>query len=258
MAAVTAASLGVWTAGSAAADPAVLTLQYTCSLPPFPGQAMTAQLTWKTPASVMVGQTTPILPINATATVGAPVTQALGVIGAATVEGRVDVTGVVVAPGGDISVTVPLTVPQTDVPASGPMSGRATGTTPVRVFRRPGHATITAGSELNLHLIPKDASGSPTAEGQVDVSCTLDPGQNNVLSSFEITAARRTSVPTEGTTTGPTASGTRRTVTAGPSTEVSGTAHPTATTDPTRATTKTGGPVFTSAAVWAAGPTVDR
>lgn len=220
-----AASMGVCGAGSSAADSAALTLQYTCSLPPFPDQAMTARLTWNAPNSVLVGQTTPVLPINATATMGAIVTQGLDLVGAATVEGRVDATGVVVAPEGHIGVTVPLTVPRTDVPAAGPITVGATGMTPVFMFRQPGHATITVGSGLAVHLTPRGAIGGPTAIGQIDASCTLNPGQNNVLSSFEITAPRTTSVPTTASTvggsTGSTGSGARGTVTAGPSSPVS-------------------------------------
>jgi hypothetical protein len=216
LAAVTAAGLGVWGAGSATA--AGLTLQYSCSLPPFPRQAMTVQLTWNTPASIMVGQTSPVLPISATATMGAIVTQGLGIIGAATVEGKVDASGVVGVPDGNISATVPLTVPRTNVPSSGSITVAATGTTPTYVFHRSGHGTITVGSGLNVHLVPKNASGGSTVIGQVDATCTLNPGQNTVLSSFEITAAP--TAPTAGgarppaAAGGPTASGTRGTATA--------------------------------------------
>ncbi|HEX9338166.1 MAG TPA: DUF6801 domain-containing protein, partial [Pseudonocardiaceae bacterium] len=201
-----AGNVGMWGAGPAAA--AGLTLQYTCSLPPFPAQAMTAHLTWNTPDSVPVGQTTPVLPVNATATMGAAVTQGLGLIGAATVEGTADASGAVVAPEGDFNATVPLTVPRSDVPASGPITVAANGTTPVFAFHRPGRATVTIGSRLALHLIPKNASGGPAAMGAVDASCTLDPGQNDVLSTFEITAAGTAPVPTAGGPAGPTRHGT--------------------------------------------------
>jgi hypothetical protein len=116
-------------------------------------------------------------------------------------------------------------VPRTEVPPPGPITVVATGQTPGLVFHQPGHATVTVDSGLSVHLVPKNASGS-TVFGEVDASCTLDPGQNTVLASFEITA-----VPTGGGATGggpagsgatrptggPAASGTRATVTAGPS-----------------------------------------
>lgn len=215
LAAVTAAvgmSLGV----GGTANAAGLTLQYQCSLPPFPDQPMTARLTWNQPNSVLVGRNTPVIPVTATATLGDTVTQGLGFIGATTVEGSVDTAGVVVAPEGNLPASLPLTVPRTDVPASGPITVTANGATPVFVFHRTGHATITVDSGLTVHLIPRDASGNPTIAGQVDASCTLDPGQNDVLTSFEITAP----VPaaTGGSAGSPTGRATRTTAPAPAST----------------------------------------
>jgi hypothetical protein len=194
-------------------------------MPLFPKQPMTVRLTWNAPKSVAVGRKTPIVPFNAVATMGAAVTQGLDLISAATVEGRADATGVVAVPEGNTKVGVPLTVPRTDVPASGPITVVASGTTPELVFHRPGHATVTVGREFAVHLIPKTADGGSTMVGQVDASCTLDPGQDTVLTSFEITAPRGSPAPTPGGRTGPTAaagrgsaaSGTRGTDAAGPS-----------------------------------------
>lgn len=200
-----------WGAGSANAGE--VTLQYQCSLPPFPTQDMTLRLTWNAPDSVPVGQRTPAVPVNGTATMGDVVTQTLGLIGATTVEGTLDATGVVVAPEGDLHVAVSVTVPRTDVPASGPITIAASGTAPVLVFHQPGHAMITADSGFMVHIVPRDANGNLTFAGELDASCALDAGQNNVLTSFDITASRppppsttRGSVgPPQSSTTGPTA-----------------------------------------------------
>jgi hypothetical protein len=191
-------------------------------MPLFPEQPMTVRLTWNAPKSVAVGQKTPIVPFTAVATMGDAVTQGLDAINAATVEGSADATGVVAAPEGNPTVHVPLTVPRTDVPPSGPITVVASGTTPALVFRQPGKATITVGNEFAVHLIPKTADGGSTWIGQVDASCTLNPGQDTVLTSFEITAPRGNPAPTPGGPTGPTAatgggSGTRATDAAGPS-----------------------------------------
>jgi hypothetical protein len=251
-----AAGAGIWGAGLAAADPTRMTLHYMCTLSPYPAQAMTVQLTWNAPASVMVGQTTATATATVTATVGPTVTWALGLVGAATVEGSVDAPGVVDAPEGNISAAVRLTVPRTDVPVSGPMTIQAAGTAPGLVFRQPGHATINVGSGLALRLTPADADGNPTAAGEVTLSCTLDPGQNTVMSSLEITSAAA-AVPTAGTVTAP-AGGLTGTVAPGPSgspssqassttpsPEVSGTGHPTVT-DPTATRSNVDGPESTS------------
>jgi hypothetical protein len=204
LAAVTvAAGGGVSGAGTAAAASATVTLQYQCSLSPFPAQAMTAQLTWNAPDSVPAGQVAPVVPVDATATLGAIVTQALGFDGAATVEGTAAVTGVLAGPDGNTTVTRPLTVAKTAVPASGPLTVAATGTTmPGFVFHRPGRATVTAGTAFTVHMVLKNASGGSPMVGQADASCTLDPGQNTLLASFVITAPPAP-VPATGGQAGP-------------------------------------------------------
>lgn len=267
-----AASVGVWGTGLAAADPAGVTLHYTCSLAPYPDQPMTTQVTWDAPTSVVVGQTIPAVTVTATATIGPLVTSALGQVGAATVEGSAEGPGVVVAPEGNISSALQLYAPQTAVPASGPMTVQATGTTPQLVFRQPGHATVTVGNDFTAHVTLRDANGNPTGPGEVDPSCTLDPGQNTVVSSFDITSpvaptpprTTKTKMPGPGTrgpsTPGPSRSPSTATGSAAPSTAASVTATPTATTlapvTPTAvARAKGDSPASTPAASWTGGPT---
>jgi hypothetical protein len=212
LAAVTAAG-GVGGAGPADAGPDGITLRYTCSMPLFPTQPMTVRLSWNAPKSVPVGRHTPIVPVTAVATMGDAVTKGLDVISAATVEGRADATGVVAAPEGSTPAGLALTVPKTDVPKSGPITVVASGKTPVFVFHRAGHATITVGSAFAVRLTPKTADGGSTFLDQVNASCTLTPGQDTVLTSFEITPPRaepapgRTAKPAAGTGGGSIPSG---------------------------------------------------
>jgi hypothetical protein len=152
--------------------------------------------------------------VTATATIGPLVTWALGFVDVATVEGSADGPGVVVAPQGNINTELRLTAPRTDVPASGPITIQATGTTPSFVFHQPGHATVIIGKDFAAHVILRDASGNPTGPGEVDPSCTLDPGQNRVVSSSDITSPV---VPTPPPTTTMAGTGTRKTITPGPS-----------------------------------------
>jgi uncharacterized protein DUF6801 len=216
--AVSSVSLG----GTGIAEPAGTTLRYRCAMPLFPEQPMTVRLSWDIPKSVPVGQKTPNVPFKAVATMGAVVTDGLDAISAATVEGTADASGVVAAPEGNTTVGIPLTVPKTNVPPSGPISVVASGTASALVFHRPGRATITVGSEFTVRLTPRTADGGPTLIDQVDASCTLDPGQNRVLTSFEITAPRAEPAPAPDRPVPPatdgaaTASGTPGTVTASP------------------------------------------
>jgi hypothetical protein len=199
-----AASVGVLGTGLSVVGSTGVTLDYTCTLPlpPFPEQPMVAQVTWK-PAPVIVGQATPVVTISATAMAGPAVTSLLGVEGAATVEGSVEGPGTVVAPEGTISSSLKLIVPRTGVPASGPMTVSAAGTTPSLVFHQPGHATVNVGSALVLHVALRDSGGNPTAVSNLDVSCTLDSGQDTVVYSFDIMPMPSAPPATTTATTGP-------------------------------------------------------
>jgi hypothetical protein len=220
---VLAAVMAVGAGGMAAAGPGGTTLRYRCAMPLFPEQPMTVRLTWNAPKSVAVGRKTPIVPFDAVATMGDAVTQGLHLISAATVEGSATATGVVAAPGGNTTVSVPLTVPRTPVPATGSITVVASGSTPELVFHRPGHASVTVGREFTVRLVPKTADGGSTVVGQVDASCTLEPGQDTVLTSFEITAQQTNPAPTSGRPAGPPAT-TRGGGPSGPETQ--GTAGP--------------------------------
>lgn len=239
MAAVLATvSMAVWGPGSATAGSTGVTLTYTCTLPPFPSQPTVAQVTWNAPNSVMVGQATPPVTVDASATGGPAVTALLGVDGAATVEGSADAPGTVIAPEGTIPSALELIVPRTVVPASGPIVVHATGTAPRLVFRQPGHATINLGSAMTLHVTLRNSGGNPAAVGAVDVSCTLDPGQNTVVVSFDITpmpaAQPATAAATTGRVPAPTVTEPQATVTPPGPTSSSSTTGSATTSTPTQ------------------------
>jgi len=233
-AAVLVGGTALFGAGSAAAEPAPLTLQYTCSFPLIGDQPMTASIVWDASDTHMVGRPTPLLPVNASATLGPIVSEALGLIGARTVEGTAEVSAAVAAPQGDIDATVPLDVPVTGIPGSGSMTVAARGTVPSFTFSEPGSAVITVGG-LTLHFTPRTAGGGQTVLGEVSTSCELDAGQNNVLTSFQIIPApgrsRTPGGPAAGRV-GPRASRSARATvgpsSAGPGPEASGTTSGTA------------------------------
>jgi hypothetical protein len=180
-------------------------LRYRCAMPLFPEQLMTVRLTWNAPKSVVAGQKTPIVPLKAVATMGSAVTDGLNMVGAATVEGRAIATGVVSVRGDDELASLPLTVPRTPVPSEGATTVVANGKTPELVFHRPGHGTITVGREFDVRLLPKTDDGGLTMVDEVEASCALEPGQDTVLASFEVTAPRAKPAPTAGKPAAPTA-----------------------------------------------------
>src|SRR5262249_28051249 len=153
--------------------------------------------TWDdAPATVTVGQPTPAVSVTATLTMGELVTWALGSVGAETVEGSADAPIVLAAPEGDLRTSIQMTVPQTPVPEPGPITVQTIGTIPEHFFHHPGHATIAVGDDLAPHIILRDASGNLTNPGEVDASCTLNPGQDPVAYSLDITPAVPTPTPT--------------------------------------------------------------
>ncbi|MFC4606255.1 DUF6801 domain-containing protein [Streptomyces maoxianensis] len=194
---VLSGSAGFFGAGSATADPAPRTFSYTCAFPLIGDEPMTASVVWTASHTHVVGQATPRSPVNTTATVGENVTGSLRLIGARTVEGTADVHAVVAAPEGDIPKTVTLEVPKTDIPESGPLIVRASGTLPSLTFHETGSAKIVIG-DIDLHLTPRDSDGDETMVGEVNAPCDLNSGQDGVLATFTIRPAA----------TGPTASGT--------------------------------------------------
>jgi hypothetical protein len=134
-----------------------------------------------------VGQHSQSLDITALASVPPVELDVLSSFGASSIEGSAEAPVEVHAPQGDIAATVTLVVPRTAVPSSGSAEIRATGTPPLLTPSQPGDGDITAGNTLSLQFTPLTASGGETGLGTLNATCTLDPGQNQVLGSFVIT-----------------------------------------------------------------------
>ncbi|WP_326680567.1 DUF6801 domain-containing protein [Streptomyces sp. NBC_01237] len=187
---VAGASVGVFGAGSAAADPVSLELRYVCAVQMLPDRAGTVEIDADVPTSAVVGRPTSKFVIRATVPVSGADANGLRSAGIQVIKGTVDAKVLVKAPGGDTNLKVPFQVARTDVPKSGPFSVEATGVAPSLTFSRPGRARITVG-DLVAHV---SASGGMTV--RLDVPCKLDSGQNNVVASIGITRTRPTTAPT--------------------------------------------------------------
>ncbi|MFF2009681.1 DUF6801 domain-containing protein [Streptomyces sp. NPDC058195] len=196
--------VGVFGAVPAAAEPVSRTLRYTCSVPMADERRGTVEIDSDVPKSAAVGKPTPKFAIHAVVSVGEADARALRKAGIKTITGTVDAKAHVTAPGVETDLGVPFQVARTSVPASGPFRVEATGVAPTRTFTRPGGARITVG-DLTAHVT---ASGGIVTV-KLDLPCGLDPGQNNVVASFDVAGA--------GTTTGPAPSGAADTATPGTS-----------------------------------------
>ncbi|MFD5399450.1 DUF6801 domain-containing protein [Streptomyces sp. NPDC127097] len=198
---VAGASVGMFGAGPAAADPLTLELRYTCSVLAANDRPGTVRIDSDVPTSAAVGRPTPKFAIRAAVPVSAADARGLRKAGIKSIQGTVEAKVRVTAPEGDTSLTVPFHVARTHVPASGPFVVKATGAAPSRTFSRPGRAKIAIG-DLLVHVT---ASGVMTVK--LDVPCKLDPRQNDVVASLGIAGT--------GTTAGPDPSGTAGTATSG-------------------------------------------
>lgn len=197
-------------AGVATARPVSLTLHYTCDFPVINGQRVTVQVDADVPSSHTVGVPTQPFPIEVVATVSDLFTTGLNLLGAHSIEGTAEGNVNVAAPQGAFSVSIPFTIPDTTIPASGSFRVPATGVAPSLRFTRQGKGQLTAG-DINLHLAARDADGNPTL-GKLDLPCTLDNGQNDVIESFDIRPQpAATATTTSGAT--PTATTTARVTT---------------------------------------------
>jgi hypothetical protein len=183
--------VGVFGVTPVAAAPASLTLSYTCAIPLIGNYPGTVRVNADISTSAALGRPSPTFVVNAAALMTADTAWQLRLVGIRTVEGTANGKVVVTAPQGNIDLTVPFSVPRTTIPASGPFNVPVTGSAPSVTFTRPGRGKIVVG-DIMLRLTPKGADGNVTFPGTFDAPCKLDPGQNTILASFNITGETRT------------------------------------------------------------------
>ncbi|MGW3958281.1 DUF6801 domain-containing protein [Amycolatopsis sp. NPDC005003] len=113
----------------------------------------------------------------------------LALVGAASIEGTAS-AGVTLTNGPlTLPLALPLTVAKTAVPPSGPFTTRASGSVPPVRLPNAGKTTVAIG-DFSTRLTPKKADGSYTGLGSFTSDCTLDPGQDPVLLSFDLGSAQ--------------------------------------------------------------------
>ncbi|MFJ1789775.1 DUF6801 domain-containing protein [Streptomyces anulatus] len=197
MLSVTAGILGLPGSPTASAEPVGLTLDYSCAFTGIGRVPLTMRLHTDIPDTIPVGTTSPKSALNGVTTVNEAITRWAALVGAKTVEGSLNGTAIVTAPQGDIPLDVPMTIPRTPVPRSGPVDVTAKGTAPSLSFTRHGNAQVIVG-DLTLSLISKRADGTAPVP-TLQASCTLNPGQKRVLQSVTITEPVRPTATATGT-----------------------------------------------------------
>lgn len=177
------------------------TLNYTCDFPDDIGnQTVVINIDATAPSSIIVGEPTAPITIEASLTVPAALTIGLRFFGASNVNGTVDGQAHIASPQGESTKTVPFNIPNIALPEMSSFTASATGTMPSMTFSEPGTVKVTVG-DLNARLEPTDSNGNPTRLGVINVPCTLNSGQNAEAAELAAVAAPSSSAPHTGPST---------------------------------------------------------
>ncbi|WP_436497854.1 DUF6801 domain-containing protein [Actinokineospora sp. HUAS TT18] len=196
--AVVAVGMAAGTGTGAAAEQVRVdkTLTFTCPFPLIGLQVLKTriQATFTLPAAP--GDPVKTTDFKTTATVPSTSTVGLREVGATTLEGTADAAVSVVTSAGTLPIKLKgLTVAKTAIPDGTAFDMAVTGTVP-EFAPDEGHVSVTM-KDYTAFVIPKKADGSFTGIGDIISPCTLDPGQNAELLSFDVGA------PPSSTTTPP-------------------------------------------------------
>lgn len=176
-------------AGTGMAATGALTLNYSCPFPLLGAQDMTVAIVVdQLPDAAVVGVPTSVAAVTATATVPGGPTWGLNLFGAKTIEGTAVATTTIDNAGTAINASPSLTIPTTAVPASGTFDAVAVGSLQPITFTNAGTTTYSVGG-FSTTLTPRTADGSLTGLGTFTSNCTLKPGQNTTLYSFDVAPA---------------------------------------------------------------------
>jgi hypothetical protein len=176
-------------ATAAASTPIDEKLSFTCPFPLIGKQKLDVEVKASFEVPSAPGGTFTTSDLTVSVTVPDQSTRGLALVGAASIEGTAS-AGVTLANGSlTLPLSLPLTVAKTAVPASGAFTTQATGSVPPVQLPNAGRTTLTIG-DFSTRLTPKKADGSFTGLGSFTSDCTLDPGQDPVLLSFDLGATQ--------------------------------------------------------------------
>jgi hypothetical protein len=175
------------TASGAAVGQVPIALHYSCPLPIVGGTDLAATFTWPSGLrTATVGTPTPSLPVEVAAAFASAARTLVSSASIKWIEGTANVSAEIMAPQGDISENVQLTVPRTNVSTgSGPLTVPASGPIPSVLLTQPGQAKVVVGAMV-IHLATLTASGAPSFLGNISTSCTLDSGQADIVAPVQI------------------------------------------------------------------------
>ncbi|MEU5995409.1 fibronectin type III domain-containing protein [Spirillospora sp. NPDC047418] len=168
------------------------TLQYTCPFPLVGDGDLTVKIKSNVPAEIPVSTgelvtfTKPI-EVTSVSTVPADVNEnGLQQLGAVEMDGSVLAEPTITVPemAGPVPLWMKLQLAKTDVPPTGPVDINGPGSAPALSFTKTGTGKVTLDNINIQNFTTYQADGTPANLG--DFTCTLKPGQENTLFSFDI------------------------------------------------------------------------
>jgi len=182
--------------GAAVAAPVNTTLEFTCFFPIIENQTIIANISGDYPESIEIpvdGSPVELPPtaIEVIATVPDRARAGLSFASAESIKGVAHSINTFHTAAGDIPNNTDLDIPETEVPAgSGPFDMPANGVTPAQSFdlNHLGAVSLTV-DDLIMDIVTLRADGSVAAApiGEFTTDCTLNPGQDNVLTTIQVT-----------------------------------------------------------------------
>jgi len=198
---ISAAVMGVAVMASsnaAMAAPVYTELDFTCPFPLIGDQVIKAKISADYPEvlAIAAGDTAVELPpvfIDVITVVPDKARQGLAFVDAVSVEGVAHSINTFNTEAGPVANDTDLIIEKTTIPTdeSGPFDVPASGESPAQIFddSHIGVVSLTV-DDLIMDMIARKVDGSvaPAPVGDFSADCTLNPGQDNVLTTFEVTA----------------------------------------------------------------------
>ncbi|QWF83748.1 DUF6801 domain-containing protein [Amycolatopsis sp. CA-230715] len=164
-------------------------ISFSCDMPLIGVKKVNAVVTVTFPDSGKVGQVIQATDFKVDAKLDGDTSQALRLIGAATVEGTAAADVDVKINDTELGVTLNgLTIPAVKVADSGESALTITGPIPGLTVKSPGQVSFAIGAKFTSKVTPKRADGTETGLGTFPMGCTLNAGQDPSLATIPVTA----------------------------------------------------------------------
>ena len=154
-------------------------LNYTCERPL---GSSDLKATFSAPAKVPVGGKAKVI---TSVEVPADLTELLGGVGVATIEG----SAVGQATVNEVPIEVPQSIPVTDVPTEGALTVKATGAVQLPTDFAAGTVLSVSAGDFGVTLDGKTAEGEPSLLSPYDISCVQDADQDATVGDIKVVKA---------------------------------------------------------------------